>query len=217
MSLVLEDRVWKAHPLAPQHRLVLLAIAREVPNGQLEALVTRTLIAQALDTRVDAVTKALVAGECLNLCRVLKNGRVAFAGYDALLGQETPPEAPSGISAAPPNADPAPPPRPSPQSILTAFAKAWSARYGKSYHFTAGRDHRWARELGQHVTLEEITVTAAAYLADEDPFYSECAHAFSVFYKSFNKFNARCSAPVDRPPVTLDPRVARIMKARREA
>ena len=63
MSAHWEARIWTAHPLAPQARLILFAIARAVPDGQAEVLVNRTALARDLEAPGDAVRRALIAGE----------------------------------------------------------------------------------------------------------------------------------------------------------
>lgn len=188
MSAVLVERIWKAHPLNPAYRCALLHIARQIPAGGTEILVSRTLVAQAIDTTSQTVTKALAAGEELGLCRVLKNGRVAFSGYDGVFGVDAAPARPVGVQAAPPSTDPTPPAHPTVRDVTRAFNDAWAARYHRAYPFKAGEDHRIAKELGQLATLDEVTRAAQAYVSSDDPYWSEAMHGFRLFHRHFHKF-----------------------------
>lgn len=223
MSGPLETRVWKAHPLAPAHRLLLLAVAREVPDGQTEVLVNRALLARTWDANAGLVTAALRAGEDVGLCRVLRTGRVAFSAYDAPLGApERPPAPPSAVRTATPlAAGEVVPDRPTHGQVMAEFAKQWAGTYKQQYIFTAGKDHRLARTLASAMPLTDLSRRVAVYLTHENPFYSECAHAFGVFAQRVNEFTGR--RPVAAPARTSGPRVLdadasrEYMKRQREA
>lgn len=198
MSRVLEERVLDAHPLAPQYRMVLLMIAREVPEGQTEVMVNRTALARSLDTRPDVVRLALVAGEEARVCQVLKSGRVAFEAYDTLLGEvkATRGNGHGAVLATPQPTIPEPrPSRPVPQDVLNEFARQRAAIYPETYVFERGRDHKWARDIASDLPMDEIRRRIAAYLSDPNPFYAECKHSWCTFVRNINRFGVAPSRP----------------------
>lgn len=208
-----------AHPLSPAHRMVLLVVARDVPDGHTEALVNRAALARALDAGPDLIRQAFSAGETCGICRVLKNGRVEFNGYDGLLGAAPPAPAPTGVKAAPPAAEPPPPPDPlTPREVVSEFARQ-RARHYKGTFVIERRYYKLAKDHGlTTLTIEELRPRIAAFFADASPFNQECAHAFSAFCKTVNKFSAPARRPSggDIPDAAATDRYLAEMRRRRE-
>lgn len=194
MSRVLEDRVWQARPLSLADRCVLLAIARDVADGQTEVKVPRQAFAERLQTTSDQITRGLRAGEALGLCALLRNGGVAFTAYDLRLGESPrPAPAPLVLPVRPEDATPLPA-RPKPNDLLAMFAKHWTAKYRQAYAFTPGKDHRLAKALLAQLPLSELERRVRAYLASDDQFFDRVTHAFSVFVQRVNEFVVRPQA-----------------------
>lgn len=192
MSAALEARVWAAHPLTPAHRLVLLSVARQVPDGLLQAVVARQALARDLETTPETVRKALVAGEQAGLCEILRNGGVAFTqpGLPGLRHVDEVQRQPAVLPREGPAAQ-------SPVEASTGttgrwvqseFARQWEARYQRQrYLFSHPKDDRLAAEIAR-LGQDEVTRRVANYLAHPDPFYAQCAHAFGVFRSRVNSF-----------------------------
>jgi hypothetical protein len=193
------ERVWKAHPLAAQHRLVLLAVAAAAEGKDHRWLTfSRRQLAEKLEMSAAVVTRALSVGEQMGLCEVdRRTGRVAMR-TDALPldGGESAPS--SGAATASVTVADPPPPEVLPSTGLTTraalqiFAEAWQAKYRQRYG--AAVDNRWSREmkfaadLARAFTADELRLRVRNYMEHPDPFYAQCAHALSVFYKNPNKF-----------------------------
>jgi hypothetical protein len=197
MSTALEARVLSAHPLSPAHRMILFWIARSVADGQTEALVNRTAVGRELDTTAEMVSKALVAGgqAFVNggpVCHVLRNGRVAFAAYDGLLGAEQAaapePRRPAVVAVRP---EPEAAPRPKPGELLAEFSRQWQARYRQQYAFAPGKDAKLASGLLDQLDMAELGRRIDNYLKHTDEFYAEQRHSFGCFVGCVNKFADR--------------------------
>jgi hypothetical protein len=193
MSRELEDRVMAAHPLAPAHRMVLLMVARAVSEGQSEALVNRAALARSLDARPEVVGHALMAGEQLGVCRVLRTGRVVFRG-EGLFPVETTPangSKPAVVDAPPdPAGEAARRTTATIPQVLGEFARQWQAAYKQQYVFTPGKDHKLAKAIGSALSPEEVARRVTNYLKTQNSYYSERMHSFSVFVRDINEFGA---------------------------
>jgi hypothetical protein len=203
MSRVLEDRVWAAHPLGPAHRMVLLTIAREVTDGQTEALINRAALARRLDASADVVRHALTAGEQIGVCRVLKStGRIAFDAYDGLIGVEPspvkPPDAIPAVRTAPHDEKPAVDHLTS-REFMGLFARAWGAQYRQTYYVQT-RDWKMAQKLAQQIPSADVPRYITNYLTHADQFYRSCMHSFGMFYDKINAFGASPMREPSRVP-----------------
>lgn len=207
-------RVRAAHPLAPEHRMVLLEVAWAVPEGRTEVAINRAALARTLDTTPGLVTRALVAGETVGLCKVLRNGLVAFSGYDGLLGADPPaPTAP--ITKTLPDAAPVPA-RPSISEVFTAFKEAWERQYRTVYSFVPGKDAKLAKGLAVTLPLSELRRRIAIYLTSDDPFYVEKRHEFEWLARHVNQFIVESRPPaVPRGPAPDADSTAAYLKRQR--
>lgn len=211
MSRVWEDRVWEAHPLPLAARAVLLAVARQVPDGQSEVLVNRTLLARDLETSADVVRRALTAGEAGGVVAVLKNGRIAFCAEPMLIA---PPARPHLAAVAPA------PPAPAAQEekattawVLAEFGRQWEGQYRQRYVFTPGKDHKLAATLAT-LTRADLASRVRTYLRHDDPFYARCTHAFGIFATRVNDFIS--TRPAASAAVEDDDEYGRIERKTRE-
>lgn len=189
MSRTLEERVMAAHPLCPSDRMVLFFLAREVPEGHTEALVNMSQLARRLDARPAHISHAIDSGDMIGLCRRLKSGRVAFTGYDLILGVEPRPANGhgTGITDATPEERPAKV-TPTTKGVKDEFQKQWEAAYRQAYVFDYGKDGRIAQRLASALSLEDLPRRVTNYLNHPDPFYNECMHCFSIFARDINRF-----------------------------
>ncbi len=192
MSVALEARVLAAHPLAPAHRMVLFWIAREVPEGRTEVLVNRTGVARALDAGAQVVQGALAAGRAIGLCHVLQNGRIAFTGYDGLLGSDpAAPETPGRPAVVIPQDDPkAEVARQitTKAMVFAAFGTRWTERYKQRFVISGERDY--PRLAGALCVLspDELDARLDCYFADPDPYWADCKHSFGSFARNVHRF-----------------------------
>ena len=183
MSARWEQRVWRAHPLAPADRLVLLAVARAVPDGTGDVLLNRAALARELEATAAVIARGLRAAEAIGVARVLPNGRISFI-EEGMFDVPVPEHA-----VAKPVEGPAPDVMTT-EEVLKEFGRQWAARYGQRYVFAWEKDRKTAKTLATHMTPAEIRRRVAAYLAHPDPFYAQCAHAFGVFATAVNKVGA---------------------------
>jgi hypothetical protein len=196
MSQVMEDRALRARPLCPADRMILFWIARLVPDGRSEVLINRAHVARDLQASPEMVRHALGAGESLGLCRVLRNGRVAFCEYDAPLGEE--PRSLTSTAVTPVSAPTPVEPRLLPGDVMREFSERWQEKYRQRYHMTS-EHFKWAKEL-RRLSLEELRSRIEVYLTHPDPFWRECKHAFTPFARNINRW-IRTTAPLASPGV----------------
>ena len=178
MEQTLTDRVWGLHPLAPAHRCVLLAIARQVPEGRTEVLVNRGALARDVEASAEAVRRALVAGEHLGLLRIMTNGVVAFVPV-ALPGMGAAP----AVGVAPAGAVK---PRTG-RDVQEEFGRQWGTKYRQRYVFQHPKDDKLAAGL-KTLQPDDLSGRVRAYLSHPDQWYAQMAHAFSIFVRDVNKF-----------------------------
>jgi hypothetical protein len=180
------ERVWAAHGLEPQHRCVLLAVARQVQEGATEALVNRTALAQQLQTSPGVVSRGIGAGERAGLIAIRPNGHIAFVPAGLPMGEAPAPSRPAvrpidGVPAASPGTVTG-------QWVKGEFARQWEERYRQRYVFTPGKDDKLALGIARTLTAAEVTGRVRAYLNHPDGYYARCAHAFGLFVARINEF-----------------------------
>lgn len=184
--MTLTDRIWTAHPLLLAHRAVLLAIARQIPDGRSEVLVNRTGLARDLETNTDTIRRSLIAGEAIGLCQVHRNGVVAFSPV-ALPGL-----APGMPRASEPSVREAPPQpvddRLTVRGVQALFAKGWEGKYHQRYVFEHPKDDRLASSIARALSPDEAARRLRNYLTHPDPFYSRCTHSFGMWVSRINDF-----------------------------
>lgn len=200
MSLVLEERVWAAHPLTPAYRMVLLAVARGVPEGQSEVLVVRAALGREIEATAQVIRSAFIAGEQCGLCRLLPNGRLAFTAYDALLGVDRPKpvNGTPAIREAPPQRDEIA--HLTSRELMKIFTSQWQAEYGQPY-YPENRDWKLAKGIAAILPAADVSRYVANYLRDQSKFYRERMHAFVSFSANINSFGgAAARTPTSRVP-----------------
>ncbi len=187
--MTLIDRIWTAHPLGLTHRCVLLAIARQLPEGRTQIIINRTTLARDLETTGGLVSKALLAGEILGLCHVHKNGVVELLTAP-LPGLIPEPSAPLVAVTAATESEMArtSPGVVRPRWVMDEFARRWEAKYKQRYQFRHGKDNALAKSVSEAMQAGTIVARITNYLSHPDPFYNQCAHAFGVFVGNINKF-----------------------------
>jgi hypothetical protein len=182
--MTLTDRIWNAHPLALAHRAVLLAIARQLPEGATELMVNRAALARNLEVPPAAVGKALIGGTQVGLCRVLGNGKVAFTAEGLPGIADTNQRVAEEIHATREVHRPMSPK----DAVMAEFARQWQEREGQRYVFTRGKDDKLAAGIADTITLEDLTARVRRYLSHPDQFYARCAFSFGVFVSRINDF-----------------------------
>jgi hypothetical protein len=198
MSRLLEDRVMAAHPLPPADRMILWMIAQAVPEGQQDVLVNRADLARRLDARPPMIGHALLAGEQLGLCRVLRGGRIEFRTGD-LFTPAPVPSSPEPLRAVRP-APPLPPSdHPSPQEAIAEFKRQWEAVYGQTF-VPESWYYKSIRPSTETLTRTELWARMRRFLADRRPFYVDRKHAFSSFTRDINQFVAESAPARSRVP-----------------
>lgn len=175
-------RIWDAPGLEPAHRMVLLTIARHVPDGATEALVNRTALAQRLCTSLSVVGRAISHGQRLDLCWALKNGRIAFVA-DSLPLSERPAPKPA-VTAAPTTPGTM---AVTAQLVMDEFDSQWRQRHkGQRYPFAYGKDNKLAAGAAKALgSRAQIISAVRLYLLRTEPFYRNAAYSFPVFASVF--------------------------------
>jgi hypothetical protein len=190
------ERVWKAHPLAAQHRLVLLAVAAAGEGKEHRWLTfSRRQLAEKLEMSAAVVTRALTVGEQMGLCEVdRRTGRVAMRTDALPLDGDGPAPSSGAATASVTVADPPPsedPDKLSSRDVLREFATRWEAKYRQRYVPNYARDMKLAADLARGMSRALLQARLDAYMQHPDPFYDQCAHAFTVFARNVNKFVSR--------------------------
>lgn len=188
-------KVWSTRGLELSHRMVLLAIAAEVPDGSTEALINRAALARQLETSATVVGRAVANGQRLDLVHVLRNGHIAFVTDGLPLSAEVVPIRPR----------PSVTPQPTSGSevkidghfVMTEFSNQWAAKHGQRYHFSYGKDNKLAKGIAMQMANRSTIVSAVRlYLTSPEPFYANAAHSFSVFVSVFiPRYVAQISTP----------------------
>lgn len=189
MSGAFEEKVLAAHPLALPARMVLFMLARETKEGQADVLVNRAALARRLETTPDVVRRSLTAGEQAGLLLMHRNGVVQWLSEELPLVDRPAPRVETLVQAGQvPELSPG---QATKQWVMGEFARLWEDHYRQRYVFTPGKDHKLASALATtHTSAVVLTRAMRAYIADEDPFYARCKHAFSVFTSCVMRFVA---------------------------
>ena len=72
-----------------------------------------------------------------------------------------------------------------------AFEHAWTQRYhGQRYLWRYVKDRPQTKRLLKTLGLDELTLRAARYIANEDPFLTRERHPFGLFVSGINRYAA---------------------------
>ncbi len=177
-------KIWSTRGLEVSHRMILLAIAAEVPDGSTEAMVNRAALARQLETSTTVVGRAVAHGQRLDLVHVLRNGRIAFVtdglpmSADVVPIRQKPAVVMMDTSSAEVKIDG--------HFVMTEFSNQWAVKHGQRYHFSYGKDNKLAKGVAMQMGQKAAIVSAVRlYMTSPETFYANAAHSFSVFVSVF--------------------------------
>lgn len=217
MSRALEERVWSAQPLSAEQRLILLAVARAVTEGESVVLINRTALARALGVNASTIRRAFLSAEVLGVLHVDGRGAVVFASESLpFAGQAKEVHAAQSFSSelsedqnlqsssrsviskisknhSSSSGETEIVERRSADSrarreVITEFARQWARRYKQSYHVVWARDMRLVERFNlTAIPTADLNARMARYLASTDPFLASRSHPFPLFCSKVNE------------------------------
>ena len=114
------------------------------------------------------------------------------------------------------------------REVTDAWDAAWTARYRTKYHWSGVKEMPHVKRLTRGLGAEELKSRLLRFLKDDDAFYVQSRHPFTLFASNVNRYTAEAPEPLTldapvipgckhTPPCTTDQQHTKRVTADRRA